>query len=106
MGFSKFAVFALFMLAASAVIDAKYEARTTASIMTEQLLEAEVKALASLREVERGFANSKLKQNLMMRTTEDKCSPSGAICSGFGPPEQCCSGACVPHPILRIFVCQ
>nr|P84781.1 RecName: Full=Trypsin inhibitor 3; AltName: Full=SOTI III; AltName: Full=Trypsin inhibitor III [Spinacia oleracea]4AOR_D Chain D, TRYPSIN INHIBITOR 3 [Spinacia oleracea]4AOR_E Chain E, TRYPSIN INHIBITOR 3 [Spinacia oleracea]4AOR_F Chain F, TRYPSIN INHIBITOR 3 [Spinacia oleracea] len=37
---------------------------------------------------------------------EDKCSPSGAICSGFGPPEQCCSGACVPHPILRIFVCQ
>nr|4AOQ_D Chain D, TRYPSIN INHIBITOR 3 [Spinacia oleracea]4AOQ_E Chain E, TRYPSIN INHIBITOR 3 [Spinacia oleracea]4AOQ_F Chain F, TRYPSIN INHIBITOR 3 [Spinacia oleracea] len=37
---------------------------------------------------------------------EDKCSPSGAICSGAGPPEQCCSGACVPHPILRIFVCQ
>ncbi|KNA12060.1 hypothetical protein SOVF_129340 [Spinacia oleracea] len=91
------------MLAASAVIDAKYEARTTASIMTEELLKAEVKAMSSLREVERAVA-SKLKQNVMM--TEDKCSPSGNICSGFGPPEQCCSGACVPHPILRIFVCQ
>ncbi|KNA13657.1 hypothetical protein SOVF_114650 [Spinacia oleracea] len=106
MSFSKFAVFALFMLATSGVIDAKYQPRSSGSIMTEELLEAEVKALASLREVERAVIASKLKQNLMMRTTEDNCIKSGTICSGFGPPEQCCSGACVPHPIIKMFVCQ
>ncbi|KNA13659.1 hypothetical protein SOVF_114670 [Spinacia oleracea] len=101
MGFSKFAVFALLMLAASGVIDAKYQPITTGPIMSEELLKAEVKALASLREIERSVIASKLMQKLIR--TEDKCSPPGAAC---GRSEDCCSGACVPHPFMFIIVCQ
>ncbi|XP_021718952.1 uncharacterized protein LOC110686657 [Chenopodium quinoa] len=107
LGYSKFAVFAFLMLTASAVIDAKFQpiirSSTTPKIMTQELLEAEVKALASLREAEQAIALN-LKQKLYTNGLD--CFPLGSICSGFGPPDQCCSGACVPHPIKRIFYCD
>ncbi|XP_021724055.1 uncharacterized protein LOC110691436 [Chenopodium quinoa] len=107
LGYSKFAVFAFLMLTASAVIDAKFQpiirsTTSTPKIMSQELLEAEVKALASLREAEQAIA-----LNLKQKLHENRlgCSPSGSICSGGGPPDQCCSGACIPHPIKRIFYC-
>ncbi|KMT10493.1 hypothetical protein BVRB_5g116170 [Beta vulgaris subsp. vulgaris] len=103
LSYYKVAVVAFFMLTASAMAmtGAKIQPITSTQTVSNGLLEAEIKALTALKQVEKAIS-SDLKQKLM---GEEECAPSGHICSGFGPPEQCCSGACVPHPMLRIFVC-
>uniref|UniRef100_A0A803LUE3 Myb-like domain-containing protein n=1 Tax=Chenopodium quinoa TaxID=63459 RepID=A0A803LUE3_CHEQI len=61
------------------------------------------KGVYSIYEDEKSLDSSQ--QLIMMPKDDYDCMPSGDVCSGDGPPEQCCSGACVPHPTLRVFVC-
>ncbi|CAO2818272.1 unnamed protein product [Amaranthus hypochondriacus] len=105
--YSKFALLAFLMLtvASAAVMDARIEAVTSSKRMSQaaQLkLEGEIRALASLKNMERGLA-SNLKRGFM--GVEDDCFPSGTPCGGLD--ELCCSGSCIPHPRgFKIFVCE
>ncbi|CAO2818271.1 unnamed protein product [Amaranthus hypochondriacus] len=107
LAYSKFALLAFLMLtvASAAVIDTRIEAVTSSKRMSQaaQLrLEGEMRALASLKNMERALS-SNLKKGFM--GVEVDCFPSGAPCAGLD--EQCCSGSCIPHPRgFFIFVCE
>ncbi|KNA12326.1 hypothetical protein SOVF_126960 [Spinacia oleracea] len=106
----KLAILAFLMLTAS--VDAKLLPRSTTKITKEEL-SAEIEAMMEFKEVENNSVNSIFgneKNNVklyrkLMQSQDSECSPSGRVCSGGGPPQQCCSGACVPHPRLKVFVC-
>ncbi|XP_010678678.2 uncharacterized protein LOC109133524 [Beta vulgaris subsp. vulgaris] len=104
MSYFKLAVIAFFLFAASAMAmpDAKIQSVTRKEKVGEGLLQAEIKALMELKQVEKAMI-SNLRQKMM--GADDHCAPSGTICAPNGPEEYCCSHSCVPHPILRIFVC-
>uniref|UniRef100_A0A803L8P5 Ubiquitin-like protease family profile domain-containing protein n=1 Tax=Chenopodium quinoa TaxID=63459 RepID=A0A803L8P5_CHEQI len=82
-GYFNLAIILCLMLTASAMT---YKNK---KIFGNGLLEAEIQALEALKEVEK-----------LMGAEDEYCIPSGKICASSGPPEQCCSGACVPHPRL------
>lgn len=95
-------------LSPAIAVNAKLDPTNIMQITKEELMRAEIKAMMEMKGVEKKVnLNEKsleFLQKLMMPKDYD-CTPSGGICSGGGPPEECCSGSCVPHPILRIFVC-
>ncbi|KMT10496.1 hypothetical protein BVRB_5g116200 [Beta vulgaris subsp. vulgaris] len=99
----KLAVVAFFVLTASAMAmpDAKIQPVTRRAKVGEGLLQAEIKALIELKQVEKAMI-SDLRHKMM--GANDHCTPSGTICSPEAP-EQCCSNSCVPHQWFKIFVC-
>ncbi|XP_057517704.1 uncharacterized protein LOC130798647 [Amaranthus tricolor] len=105
LGYSKFAFVAFLFLtvASAAVMDARIQEVTSGKMLQQKLgLEAEIRALASLKTMERGLA-SNIKKNFM-GVFDEHCAPAGTPCAGID--EICCSGSCIPHPRgFRILVC-
>ncbi|XP_048501681.1 uncharacterized protein LOC104894195 [Beta vulgaris subsp. vulgaris] len=104
MSYFKLAVIAFFLFAASAMAmpDAKIQSVTRREKVGEGLLQAEIKALIELKQVEKAMISG---LRLKMMGANDDCAPSGNACFPNGPEEYCCSGSCVPHPMVKIFVC-
>uniref|UniRef100_A0A803LUE2 Trypsin inhibitor domain-containing protein n=1 Tax=Chenopodium quinoa TaxID=63459 RepID=A0A803LUE2_CHEQI len=97
LGRRKLAILAFLTLIASVAVHGKV---TTNKHYKKEFDE---KGVYSIYEDEKSLDSSQ--QLIMMPKDDYDCMPSGDVCSGDGPPEQCCSGACVPHPTLRVFVC-